>query len=116
MSMVEILNDRQGFCIYDNAQTINESKKLIVHNIKNIFEKNNNLACYSIFLTTFFFDTIFESYLQSYVGKVNINDKNIIRNMIEKTLDIKLNDYMNEIELLEMYNYCKSYILILMKE
>ena len=109
MSMVELID-----CNYqDNQDTIDTQKKIIVHNIKNLFEKNYNLACYSIFLTTYFFDSLFECYLQSYVGKVNLDDKDKIKDLIENTLDINLNEYMNEIELIEMYNYCKNYIIIL---
>ena len=99
---------------YNNDINIENEKKRLVHNIKNVFEKNMNLACYSIFLSTYFFDELFNSYLKQYIGKINIDDTNKIRDMIEKTLVLDLDKLMNEIELIELYNYSKQYIILLM--
>jgi hypothetical protein len=41
--------------------------------------------------------------LFQYVGKVNLDDKETIRIMLENSLGINLNDLMSEIEFTEMY-------------
>ena len=93
-----------------NMETI---KKRLVHNIKNVFEKNQQMACYSVFLSPYMLDEIFNCYLVSYVGKIDLNDKETIRELLERALGINLNDLMNEIELSELYTYSKEYIQLL---
>ena len=92
-----------------------EIKKQIVHKIKYIFEKNQKLACYSMFLSTTFFDTIFETYLTEYIG-VDLNDVDFIKSKLEAVLNLKLSDFLSLDELFEMYFLCKDYIQILLKE
>lgn len=108
MSKVDILKMNKSIN-YD----VNTEKKIIVHNIKHLFEKNNELASYSIFLSTCVLDEIFNLYLIQYVGKVDLDDKENIRIMLENALRLNLNDLMNEIELLDMYNFSKQYIQLM---
>ena len=92
-----------------------EIKKQIVHKIKYIFEKNQKLACYTMFLSTTMFDTIFETYLQEYIG-IDLNDVEFIKSKLEAVLNLKLSDFLNLDELFEMYFLCKDYIHILMRK
>lgn len=108
MSLVDVISMNCKMNIDIKAE-----KKRLVQNIKAIFENNNQLASYSVFLSTYVLDEIFNCYLAQYVGRVDLNDKETIRNMLENALGINLNDLMNEIELLELYNYSKQYIQLL---
>jgi len=92
-----------------------ETKKQIVHKIKYIFEKNDNLACYTMFLSITTFDAIFETYLTEYIG-VDLNDVEFIKSKLEAVLDLKLSDFLNLDDLFQMYFLCKEYIEILLKK
>ena len=91
-----------------------ELKKQIVHKIKYIFERNDKIACYSMFLSTTMFDMIFETHLKEYIG-IDLNDVDFIKTKLESVLDLKLSDFLTLEELFEMYFLCKDYIKILMK-
>lgn len=97
----------------DCKNDIQSQKKLLVNNIKYLFEQNRNMACYSMFLNEMMFDMIFETYLKKYLNKIELDDKETIRNMLENILQIKLTDYMNDFELNEMHIYSKNYIELL---
>ena len=109
MSMATVKNI---YTIGYNNDIANE-KKLLIQNIRYLFDQNKNMACYSMFLNEMMFDMIFQTYLKQYLGKINLDDKNTIRNMLETILQIKLTDYMNEFELNEMHIHCKNYIQLL---
>jgi len=95
---------------------ISLSKNKIVNNIKDVFNKNKNMASYSVYLSSHMLDEIFNNYLLQYVGKIDIDDKITIRETLEKALNLKLSDLMNEIELNDMYNFSREYIEILIKK
>lgn len=107
------LADVKTIYVSDTKNDIQSQKKLLVNNIKYLFEQNRNMACYSMFLCETMFDMIFETYLKQYLNKIDLDDKQTIRNMLENILQIKLTDYMNDFELNEMHIYSKNYIELL---
>jgi len=91
-------------------------KKELVGKIKNIFNNNDYLRTYSPFLCEYLFDSIFECYIKEYVGNVNENDIDLIKNIIEKSLEMKLGDFLNVDEIYNLYLVCKDYIKILIEK
>jgi hypothetical protein len=89
------------------------NKQELVSEFKKIFQKNKNTGYLAVFLSTYFFDSIFNEYLVGYIGKISINDTNEIKKTIEKNLEIDLNEYFDEEELRNLYDICKQYIMIL---
>jgi hypothetical protein len=91
------------------------SKKELVEKIKTIFNNNSYLSTYSPFLCEYLFDEIFNCYVKEYVGNVDENDVELIKNIIEKSLEMKLGDFLSVDELYELYLTCKEYIKILIQ-
>lgn len=91
-------------------KNIQDTKLEIVSEIKDIFNKNKFLSSYSGYLSTYFFDVLFEDYIQEYVNKIDENDIQTIKEIIEKSLDMKLNEFLKSDELLELYVLAKQYI------
>lgn len=98
--------------IYEKRLSL--SKNRICNKITDLFNLNKNLASYSVFLSSYMLDEIFNNYLLQYVGKIDIHDKVTIRETIQKALNLNLNDLMNEMELNDMYNHSKEYIELLL--
>jgi hypothetical protein len=91
-------------------------KKLILNKIKTIFDNNDKLIGYSPFLCCYLFDCIFECHIEQYIGCVDETDKDTIKNIIEKGLDMSLNELMTDNELDSMYILCLKYIKIMINE
>lgn len=91
-------------------------KNELVKKIKVIFDNNAFLSVYSGFLCSYLFDSIFENYVQNYVDKVDENDIQTIKEIIEVSLDMKLSDFLSVDEVFQMYFLCKEYIKILLNE
>ena len=78
--------------------------------IKDIFQKNKLLSSYSFFINTYFLDGIFMMHLKQYVGKIDLDDIPTIKNVLETSLQIKLEEYFTQDEIDELYFNSKKYI------
>ena len=84
---------------------ISLSKNKIVNNIKDLFNKNKNMASYSVYLSSYMLDEIFNNYLLEYVGKIDIDDK--LEKLIETMNDCidRINNDENTefVEIIKLY-------------
>lgn len=93
-----------------------EKKKDLILQIQNLFKSNHTLASFSIFINTQFCDNLFQTYIKSHLGKIDLNDIHGIQNMLESVLQIQLNQFVNLDEMMKLYFFSKSYIDILLNE
>jgi hypothetical protein len=94
----------------------NEMKNEICDFIRGIFENNKKLSSFSLLINCFFLDGIFTIYLKQYVGKIDLDDTETIKHMLESALQIKLEDYFTEDEIDDLYYNSKKYIKILLAD
>jgi hypothetical protein len=90
-------------------------KTNLVNKMKEIFNKNAFLSAYSPYLCPFLFDNIFDLYVKEYVERVDENDVETIKSIIEVSLQMKLNEFLTVEEVYNVYLICKEYIKILLK-
>jgi hypothetical protein len=91
------------------------SKTELCNFIKDIFQKNKLLSSYSFLINTYFLDGIFTMHLKQYVSQIDLDDIPTIRNVLESSLQIKLDDYFSEDELDDLYFNSKKYIQFLLE-
>ena len=66
--------------------------------IKDIFQKNKLLSSYSFLINTFFLDGIFMMHLKQYVGQIDLDDIPTIKNVLETSLQIKLEECLQKMK------------------
>ncbi len=89
------------------------SKQQIIKQFQELFFQNSFLSSYSYLANEKIFDSIFNTYIKCHLGKVDINDFDTIQNMLEETLQIKMNEFVSNQELETFYKLSKNYINVL---
>lgn len=90
------------------------SKQKIIQDFQELFFNNYFLSSYAYLASEQIFDGIFNTYIKCHLGKVDINDFETIQNILEDTLEVKLNDFVSYQELETLYELSKNYLTILL--
>ena len=82
------------------------SKTELCNFIKDIFQKNTLLSSYLFLINTYFLDGIFMLHLK----QIDLDVIPTIKNVLETSLQIKLEEYFTQDEIDELYFNSKKYI------